>query len=62
MKIMVNDEVVNYIKNNLQKGRSKEIIKTVLIKAGWKIEDIEEAFIRVGAVLNDINTNNQNNT
>ena len=60
MKIMVNDKVVSYIKESLQKGVNKEVIKTALIKTGWKIEDINEAFTRVIPTSNQVNSTDQN--
>lgn len=41
---MINKDIVDYIKNQLQKGRSKEEIKSALTSAGWQMADIEEAF------------------
>ncbi len=40
---MINQDLVNYIKSQLQKGLDKEIIKKDLLSAGWRIGDIENA-------------------
>lgn len=41
---MINRDIVDYIKIQLQKGHEKENIKNALISAGWQIADIDEAF------------------
>ena len=38
-----NYELLNYIKNNLNKGHSKEELKSVLINAGWDKSAVEKA-------------------
>lgn len=42
---MINKDIFDYIKNQVQKGRSKEEIKSALTSAGWQMADIDEAFI-----------------
>ena len=44
---MSNDELLDYIKQRLEEGDDKEIIKNKLTSVGWQNEDIEEAFSRV---------------
>lgn len=41
---MVNQQLLDYIKQQLQQGISKEQIKSSLIAEGWQGQDIEEAF------------------
>lgn len=41
---MVNDELLKYIKEETNRGVSKEIIADVLLKAGWSLDDIENGF------------------
>ena len=41
---MITQELIDYIKNQLQLGRSEEVIKTMLKNAGWEQNDIEEGF------------------
>jgi len=40
--IMPNQELLNYIKQSLSQGYSKDQIKSALLKQGWKEEEIEE--------------------
>lgn len=41
---MIRQELVEYIKVQLQKGQNKEEIKVVLTNAGWQAQDIEDGF------------------
>jgi hypothetical protein len=45
---MVNKKLVNYIKQELELGTSREEIKNSLISNGWTNEEIEEAFNVLG--------------
>jgi len=40
---MNNQQLSNYIKNQTEKGKSKEEIKESLLSAGWKEDDVNEA-------------------
>lgn len=41
---MTTQELIDYIKGELQKGTNEEAIKENLVKTGWKVEDVNEAF------------------
>jgi len=41
---MVNQQLLDYIKQQLQRGVSKEQIKSSLIANGWQAQDVDEAF------------------
>lgn len=41
---MVNQQLLDYIKQQLQEGKNKEQIKSLLVAKGWQGEDIDEAF------------------
>ena len=41
---MANQQLIDYIKQQIQQGTDKEQIKQVLISNGWKEEDIEAGF------------------
>ena len=41
---MVNEQLVGFIKQELEKGAKKEIISKMLLDNDWTIQDIEEAF------------------
>ncbi len=41
---MVNQQLLNYIKQQLQQGISKEQIKSSLMTKGWQAQDIDEGF------------------
>lgn len=41
---MVNEKLFEYIKTALHAGQSREIITQILLKHGWKAEDIQEVF------------------
>lgn len=42
--IMINQQLLDFIKEQLQKGISKEIITKELLSNGWGMQDIEEGF------------------
>ncbi|MEK7635906.1 MAG: hypothetical protein AAB405_02330 [Patescibacteria group bacterium] len=44
---MVNQQLIDYIKNQLKLGRSEDVIKAMLKNNGWQEADIEEAFKEV---------------
>ena len=46
---MVNQQLLDYIKQQLQRGVSKEEIKNSLLANGWEEKDIEEAFYLVSS-------------
>ncbi len=41
---MINQQLLDYIKQSLNQGVSKEVIKNTLLSNGWPMEDIELAF------------------
>lgn len=41
---MANQQLLNYIKQQLQQGVDKEMVKKSLIAQGWQLQDVEEAF------------------
>lgn len=41
---MISREIVEYIKNQIEKGQSKDEIRNALASAGWQQADTEEAF------------------
>ena len=41
---MVNQQILDYIKQQLQQGVSREIISSNLISQGWQQQDVNEAF------------------
>lgn len=41
---MIDEKLVNYIKESLKGGQSEESIKKLLIEQGWSEEDLSEAF------------------
>ena len=43
----MNQELLNYIKQELGKGINKENITQILVNAGWKIEDVDKAFVHL---------------
>jgi hypothetical protein len=44
---MPNQELLSYIKKQLEKNISKDIIRQALLKAGWSIVDIESSFLEL---------------
>jgi len=45
---MVNQELLNYIRQQLQQGRKRADIEEELLRAGWQEKAIEEAFSALG--------------
>lgn len=45
---MINQQLLDYIKQQLQQGISQEEIKKNLLRIGWHESDIEEGFNSVG--------------
>lgn len=45
---MAEEKLLNYIRDQLQRGKTKEEIKKELLGVGWQEKDIEEAFNLVG--------------
>jgi len=41
---MINQQLLDYIKQQTQEGTDREQIKTILLNSGWQAEDVEEAF------------------
>lgn len=41
---MVNQQLIDYIKNLLRLGKNKEEIRNILLANGWQINDIDESF------------------
>jgi len=56
---MLNSEIINYIKNELAKGESKQEIINSLTKTGWQNNDIQEAFNSLSALISPIATSPQ---
>lgn len=46
---MINQQILNYIKQQMQQGVSQEQIKSSLAANGWQPQDIEEAFNNINA-------------
>jgi len=44
---MLNQQLIDYIKQQLQRGISKEQIKNSLIANGWQAQDVDEAFASI---------------
>ena len=42
--IMINQQLLDFIKQQLQLGKDKETISKELLANGWKAEDVEEGF------------------
>lgn len=56
---MPNQEIIDYIKNSLSQNLSQNEIKESLLKAGWKENNIEEAFFVTQGVSLENNTQTQ---
>ena len=54
---MVNQQILSYIRQQLQNNISREVISGLLINQGWKKEDVDEAFSLVST--NNITLNVQ---
>ena len=50
----MNEQLTNYIRQELSKGNTKERIGQNLINAGWKTEDILNAFMQAGIQKSDL--------
>jgi hypothetical protein len=44
---MQNQQLIDYIKNQLKLGRSEDIVRVMLKNVGWQENVIEEAFLMV---------------
>ena len=44
---MINQEIIDYIKSELAKGVNDDAVKSALLQAGWKQEDIDLAFTSI---------------
>lgn len=51
---MANQEILNYIKQNLERGITKEQIWEELKRAGWQEEDMKRAFQDLGLMEMDV--------
>ena len=45
---MINQQIIDFIKLQLQKNLDKETITKELLANGWSVQDIEESFSSVG--------------
>lgn len=55
---MINQELLNYIEQQLNQGASRDQITSSLISNGWQSQDIEEGFL---AVIDSSSVSNQQN-
>ena len=46
---MINQQILDYIKQQVQQGVSREQIKSSLMTNGWQASDIEEGFNAIGS-------------
>ena len=46
---MINQQVLDYIKQQLEQGATKKSISSSLVSQGWQASDIEEAFNMVSS-------------
>lgn len=53
---MINQELLDYIKQQLQQGVSREQIKNSLLANGWQEQDIEEGFNNINIDASNIST------
>ncbi len=56
----MNKEIVDFIRSELTKGESKQEINDSLLKAGWKKNDVKEAFDSLSAPVSPNTTSPQN--
>ena len=54
---MANQQLVDYLKEQLKLGAEKEYLKQSLLNVGWSLSDVEEAF---SIVLKELNPENKN--
>ena len=47
---MITLDLIEYIKSQLNKSISKDLVVSNLLEAGWRIEDIQEGFLRIDQV------------
>lgn len=47
---MINQQILDYVKQQIQQGVSREQIKSSLIANGWQAQDIEEGFNNIDAL------------
>jgi hypothetical protein len=57
---MINQQLLDYIKQQLQNGVSKEQIKSNLLSNGWQESDINEAFALVDSLMSSPVSQNSN--
>ena len=50
----MNQELLNYIRQDLEKGKSKEQIWEELKRAGWQEEKLKRAFQNLGLMEMDV--------
>jgi len=53
-KFMINQQILDYIKQQVQQGVSREQIKSSLMTNGWQASDIEEGFNAIGSGSSNI--------
>jgi hypothetical protein len=49
---MINQQIIDYIKQQMQQGVSQEQIKNSLMANGWQLQDIEENFNKITSTSN----------
>ena len=52
---MVTSELIEYIKSQLSKNISKNLIILRLLEVGWNIEDINEGFLKIETIVAEVN-------
>ncbi|PIR67630.1 hypothetical protein COZ97_03650 [bacterium CG_4_8_14_3_um_filter_33_28] len=52
---MINQKLLDYIKNQVEKGKDKNSIKSSLLSVGWQDSDIEEGFRIMDDNKNQVN-------
>lgn len=53
---MINQQIIDYIKQQIQQGISQEQIKNSLMANGWQPQDIEEGFNKIATASNAYST------
>ncbi|MFN7088764.1 MAG: hypothetical protein ACK4NX_03050, partial [Candidatus Paceibacteria bacterium] len=53
---MINQQLLDYIEQQLQQGVSQEQIKSSLMANGWQAQDIEEAFAFIQNPASQVST------
>jgi len=46
---MINDQILSYVRQQLQAGASKENISASLVSSGWSQQDVNDIFTQIGA-------------